>query len=157
MTSDEIFENMRTKRGHPDPAPFPAKFAQSVVANDMLYLAGEGPRWGSEIKFRGSVWNDLSEGDAREAAEITTMNLLWHTQQAIQSLENVRRVVEVIGFVRSTPEFGQQPAILDACSAMLLKVFGSEKGPHARCAIGVTALPLNICVEIRMVMHVSSK
>ena len=157
MTADERFKAIRLQVEHPDPVPFPAKFAPSLLANDMLYLSGEGPRWGSDIKYQGTVWETISLEEARVAAEITTLNLLWHAQQALGRLENVEQVLEVLGFVRSTSDFGQQPKVLDASSSILLQVFGEDRGRHARCAIGVTSLPVQICVEIRMVMLVTGK
>ena len=95
--------------------------------------------------------------DAREATQITTLNLLFHAQKALGSLGRIDRVVEVMGFVRTVADFGQQPTVLDACSQMLIDVFGEVRGQHARCAIGAFSLPVQIPVEIKMVMHVSTR
>lgn len=153
MNADDRFKELREQLEHPDPTPFPAKYEPAVRVGQMLYLAGEGPRWGSTIRYRGSVWESLSVEEARSATEITTLNLLWSTQQEIGSLERVSRVAEVVGFVRSHPNFSQHPRVLDKCSQILLDVFGAERGKHARCALGAHSLPLNICVEIKMTLH----
>lgn len=153
MNADERFKELRERLEHPDPVPFPAKYEPAVHIGQMLYLAGEGPRWGSTIKYRGSVWESLSVDEARSATEITTLNLLWSAQQEIGSLEKVSRIAEVIGFVRCHPNFNQHPYVIDKCSEILLDVFGSERGKHARCALGTHSLPLNICVEIKMTLQ----
>lgn len=153
MNADDRFDALRQRLGHPEPGPFPAKYEPAIRIGHVLYLAGEGPRWGSSLRYRGSVWESLSVEDARHATEITTLNLLWTAQQKLGSLEKVDRVAEVIGFVRSRPSFDQHPHILDKCSQILLDVFGPERGKHARCALGAQSLPLNICVEIKMTLH----
>lgn len=153
MNADDRFKKLREELKHPDLAPFPAKYEAAVRVGQILYLAGEGPRWGNEIRYRGSVWESLSVNEARSAAELTTLNLLWHAQQKIGSLEKVSKVAEVIGFVRSHPNFGQHPYVLDKSSEILLDVFGTERGKHARCALGTHTLPFNICIEIKMTLH----
>lgn len=154
MSADQLFLETRKKYQHPDPAPFPARFAPAVLVKDMLYLSGEGPRWGREVKYQGTIWETLSIDDAKSAAEITTLNLLYHTQKKLGSLCNVVQVAELLGFVRSTPNFREHPAVLDSASDLILSIFGDRVGEHARCAIGVSSLPIDICIEMRMVMHV---
>lgn len=154
MTPDQQFQRLREVHSHIAPAPFPAKFSPAVLVDDMLYLSGEGPRSGSEIKFRGRVWDSLSVSDAKKAAVLTTLNLLFHAQQKIQTLNHVKQVAELTGYVRATPEFQGHPAVVDASSEILLQVFGESIGEHVRCAIGASSLPLGICIELKLVLLV---
>ena len=72
----------------------------------------------------------------------------------IGSLDKVRRIVKVLGMVNSMPDFGQQPEVINGFSDLMVKVFGDERGKHARSAVGMVALPRNISVEIEMVVEV---
>ncbi|HOM18411.1 MAG TPA: RidA family protein, partial [Thermoguttaceae bacterium] len=79
------------------------------------------------------------------------LNLLASLRQTLGSLDRVRRVVKLVGFVQSTPEFHQQPAVLNGCSQLLADLFGPEAGIGVRSAVGVTALPLAAAVEVEAV------
>ena len=74
-------------------------------------------------------------------------------KSVLGNLDNVRRVVKVVGFVASTPEFTQQPAVVNGASELLLAVFG-DIGKHARSAVGVAALPINAPVEVELIVEV---
>jgi len=74
-------------------------------------------------------------------------------QQELGTLDRVKKVFKVLGFINSGPGFGQQPAVLNGCSDLLIDVFG-EKGKHARSAIGVSALPMGLAVEVEMLIVV---
>jgi enamine deaminase RidA (YjgF/YER057c/UK114 family) len=75
-------------------------------------------------------------------------------KQYLGSLDRVRRVIKTLGLVQCTPEFGQQPEVINGCSELMGEVFGLENGIGARSAIGVNALPSNIAVEIEMILEV---
>jgi enamine deaminase RidA (YjgF/YER057c/UK114 family) len=74
-------------------------------------------------------------------------------QEALGSLDKVRRVVKLLGMVNAAPDFGQQPQVIDACSKLLFEVLG-ENGRHARSAVGMGSLPSNVPVEIEAVIAV---
>ena len=73
-------------------------------------------------------------------------------QEELGDLERVTRVVKLLGFVNSAPGFNQQPAVLDGASGLLLELFG-ERGQHARSAVGVAELPMDIAVEVEMIVE----
>ena len=91
--------------------------------------------------------------EAKRAAEQTAVNLISILKTAVTDLDRVRRIVSVHGYVNSTPEFTQQPEVINGASDLLVKVFG-ERGKHARCAMSVSSLPLNICVEVELIAEV---
>ncbi len=82
------------------------------------------------------------------------LNLLAQTRDALGSLDQVDRVIKVLGFVAAAPGFTALPAVIDSASELLHEVFGPGVGAHARSAIGVAALPLGFAVEIEMVVRV---
>lgn len=102
----------------------------------------------------GKVGRDLSLEQAREAARATTLYMLASLRVEIGSLNRVRSIVKVFGMVNCAEGFTQTPAVIDGCSDLLVDVFGVEVGSHARSAVGMAELPLNIAVEIEMVVAV---
>jgi len=104
--------------------------------------------------YHGRVDDVLSLEQGQEAARVTMLNLLAIIREELGSLERVRRIVKVLGFVASAPDFREQPRVLNGASELLLQVFG-EDGRHARSAIGVNVLPFDIPVEIEMIVEVA--
>lgn len=118
-----------------------------VLAGGLLYTAGQIPRNGDEIAFRGVVGAGLSLEDGRAAARLCTLGGLAVARMALGSLDRIERVVKVNGYVRSAPGFSDQPKVLNGASDLLVEIFG-DAGRHARTAIGVAELPLGVGVEV---------
>jgi enamine deaminase RidA (YjgF/YER057c/UK114 family) len=104
----------------------------------------------------GKVDSDISVEQAREAARFTGLFLLSALRAEVGSLDRVRSVLKVFGMVNCAPGFTNTPAVIDGCSDFLVEVFGEEVGRHARSAVGMAELPMNISVEIEMVVVVES-
>lgn len=156
MSTDQRFQTLRTKLGHIDPVRVPGLLFQAHrQVDDVLYLSGELPFRGSKLlaEFMGSVGSDVSIENALKAAQFATLNLLASTQAAIGSLDNIERVVEAFGYISSSDSFFDQSTVMNACSTVLLEVFGDERGQHTRGAIGVYCLPLRSCVEVKLILH----
>lgn len=139
--------------GHmlPDVPPAAGSYLQCVRSGNLLFLAGGIPPL--EERFMGKVPSQTSVALAQEAAVAITLNRLAVINQELGSLEKVRRIVNVSGFVNSDADFYGHPTVINACSDLLVKIFG-EKGKHSRTALGAAALPLNVSVEIAMVVEV---
>lgn len=105
---------------------------------------------------QGKVGTDISVEDACEAARLCGLFLLSALRVEVGSLDRVRSVVKVFGMVNCAPGFTNTPAVIDGCSKLLVDVFGDEVGRHARSAVGMAELPLNIPVEIEMVVAVAT-
>jgi enamine deaminase RidA (YjgF/YER057c/UK114 family) len=103
----------------------------------------------------GIVGADVSLEQAQAAAHACALNLLAQVQAALGSLDAVRQVVRLTGFVASTPDFTQQPQIINGASDLMVAVFG-EAGRHSRTAVGVSVLPRNASVEIDGIFEVVS-
>jgi enamine deaminase RidA (YjgF/YER057c/UK114 family) len=135
-------------------APSPvASYVSAVRSGSLLFLAGHGPVRADASMVQGKVGRDLDVAAARDAARLVGLGLLATMRRELGSLDEVRRIVKVLGMVNCAPGFNQTPAVVDGCSDLLVEVFG-ESGRHARSAVGVAELPFDIAVEIELVAEV---
>lgn len=135
-------------------APKPvATYIPAVRAGDLLFLSGTGPFKDGQIVFAGKLGRDLTVEQGYEAARLTLLNALAMVRQELGSLDRVARVVRLTGHVASAEGFTQQPAVINGASDLLVKIFG-EAGRHARLALGAAELPLNMCIEIELILQV---
>jgi enamine deaminase RidA (YjgF/YER057c/UK114 family) len=134
-------------------APPQGTYVQSVRTGNLVFTAGSGCYRDGEWVYQGRVPDEVSLEEARDAARITGLNLLAILKGTLGSLDRVTRVVKVTGFVASAPGFLRQPEVVNGASELFIEVFG-ERGNHARSAVGVSELPLDMPVEIEMVVEV---
>ncbi|MFF9809784.1 RidA family protein [Streptomyces coeruleorubidus] len=114
-----------------------------------IHLSGQLPFKDGELLGQGVVGRDVELETAQELARHAALNALAAAVQAVGDLDRVR-IVQMLVFVASTPDFGEQSQVANAASELLIEVLG-ENGRHARTAIGVAGLPLNSPVEIQMI------
>lgn len=137
------------------PAPTPvASYVPAVRTGNMVYLAGQGPLAGGKPTVTGKVGAEISEQEGYKAARATILVSLAALRAEIGSLDRVRRIVKVVGWVNSAPGFTRQPWVINGASDLLIEIFG-DAGKHARSAVGANELPLNIPVEIEIVVEVA--
>jgi enamine deaminase RidA (YjgF/YER057c/UK114 family) len=105
------------------------------------------------IVHPGILGRDVTVEQGREAARWCALNALSVLRAELGSLDRIGRVLSVLGFVASTPDFAEQPTVVDGASGLLHDVFGS-RGRHTRSALGVAALPRRACVEIEVVVAI---
>ena len=134
------------------PAPM-ANYVPFTLTGNLLYLSGQGPKTDDGDWIRGQVGKDVSVEQAYQAARLIGMRLLAVAQGALGSLQRIKRVIKVNGFVNAVPEFQDQPAVINGCSDLFVDLLG-DAGRHARSAIGVSNLPLGIAVEIEAIFEV---
>ncbi|MEM1062059.1 MAG: RidA family protein [Planctomycetota bacterium] len=133
----------------PDP-PKPAGLYVPVVrVGELLHLSGH------ISTTKGRLGDGLDVADGQRAARQATLALLATVRRELGSLDKVARVVKAVGFVASTPDFDDQPQVMNGCSSMLITAFG-EAGRSARSAVGVAALPLGVAVEIEAIFEAMS-
>ena len=136
------------------PAPKPvATYIPAVRAGDLLFLSGTGPFRDGRIAFAGKLGRDLTVEQGAEAARLTLLNALAMVRQELGTLDRVVRIVRLTGHVASAEGFTQQPAVINGASDLLVQIFG-EAGRHARLALGAAELPLNMCIEIELILQV---
>ena len=126
-----------------------SKYENHRAVDSNVHVAGQLPFKDGELLGQGIVGRDVDLETGRELARHAALNALAVAADAVGGLDRVR-IVQMLVFVASTPEFGLQSKVADAASELLVDVLG-ENGRHARTAIGVASLPLNTPVEIQMV------
>jgi enamine deaminase RidA (YjgF/YER057c/UK114 family) len=129
-----------------------AAYVNAVRTGNLLFLSGGLPIDGDR-KVIGQVPRDVSIEEAQEAARMIILNRLAVIEAEIGSIDRVTRVVSLSGFVNSASDFYDHPKVINGASELLLEIFG-EKGKHSRTALGAAALPLNVAVEINLVVEV---
>lgn len=129
-----------------------AAYVNAVRTGNLLFLSGGLPIDGDR-KIIGQVPRDVSIEEAQEAARMIILNRLAVIEAEIGSIDRVTRVVSLSGFVNSASDFYDHPKVINGASELLLEIFG-EKGKHSRTALGAAALPLNVAVEINLVVEV---
>lgn len=126
-----------------------SKYENHRAVDSSVHVAGQLPFKDDELLGEGIVGRDVDLETGRELARHAVLNALAVAAEAVGGLDRVR-MVQMLVFVASTPEFGLQSKVADAASELLVDVLG-ENGRHARTAIGVASLPLNTPVEIQMI------
>ena len=131
-----------------------ANYVPAVRTGNLVFLSGHGPFKEDGSLITGKVGSELTEEQGYEAARRVAVGLLGSLKAEIGDLEKVKRVVKVLGLVNCTSDFTDQPKVINGASDLLVEVFGA-RGKHARSAIGTNALPMNIAVEIELIVEVS--
>jgi enamine deaminase RidA (YjgF/YER057c/UK114 family) len=133
----------------PPPKPV-ANYVPWVKTGSLLFISGQGPRRPEGGMFTGKVGSDVTVDEAYAHARIVGLQLLSLMRDAAGGLDNIARVVKVLGMVNGAPEFEHHPRVINGCSDLLVEVLG-DRGRHARSAVGMGSLPDNITVEIEAI------
>lgn len=131
----------------PTPAAAIAAYVPFVRTGNLLFVSGQLPLLEGKVVQTGLLGSGVSIEQGKEAARISAINLLAQVQAAAGSLDNVKRVVRLGGFIASTPDYTDHPKVMNGASELMEAVFG-DIGRHARTTIGVSSLPLGACVEV---------
>jgi enamine deaminase RidA (YjgF/YER057c/UK114 family) len=137
----------------PPPKPV-ASYVPAVRTGNLVFLSGQGPVAAGKPTVTGKVGAELTEEQGNRAARATILNSLAVLRAEIGSLDRVRRIVKLVGWVNSAPGFARQPWVINGASDLLVEIFG-EAGRHARSAVGANELPLGIPVEIELIVEVA--
>ncbi len=130
-----------------------ANYIPAVRTGILVFLSGHGPLTENGDLIRGKVGADLSPEQGYDAARQTTLALLTSLKAEIGDLDKVKRIVKLLGMVNCNADFTDQPKVINGASDLLVALFG-DKGKHARSAVGMNALPMNMAVEIEMIVEV---
>lgn len=129
-----------------------AAYVPAVTSGNLVFTAGQLPFVDGALPATGKVGAEVAPDDAVGYARIAVLNALAAAQSVIGSLDRVTRVVKVVVFVASPPDFTGQPAVANGASTVLGEIFG-EAGAHARSAVGVAVLPLDAPVEVELILE----
>jgi D-3-phosphoglycerate dehydrogenase len=151
MTPEDVLAEMGLAL---PPAPVPvANYLTAKRAGDLLFVSGQTPVAHGGHRLRGLLGDGVSVEQGQQGAASAVLACLAAAREHLGGLDRVASVVKLTGYVASTPEFDQQPAVVNGASILLEQVFG-ERGRHARAAVGVAALPGGAPVEVELVLEV---
>ena len=131
-----------------------ANYVPAVQVGNILFVSGQVTFWNGELKYLGKVGKEISLEDGRAAARLCALNILAQAQAQLGSLDRVKRVAMVQGFVNAVPEFADHPKVVNGASDLFVEVFG-DAGKHARFAVGSGSLPVNVAVEVAAVLEIA--
>ena len=155
MSADERLANLGVEL---PPAPKPmGVYKPIVICGNMAYPSGHGPLKADKSLITGRLGLDMDVEAGYEAARTTGLAMLATLQAELGSLNRVKRLVKLLGLVRSTDSFGEQPAVINGCSELFREVFGEDAGVAARSALGTNSLPGGIAVEIEAIFEISEE
>jgi len=139
----------------PEAAAPAANYIPYVVTGKHVFLSGQITIWNGELRFLGRLGEALTAEQGYQAARLCGLNILAQVKAACGgNLDRVVRCVKLGGFVNSTPDFTDQPKVVNGASDLMVEVFG-DPGRHARFAVGAPALPLGVSVEIDAVFEIA--
>ncbi|MGW0711592.1 RidA family protein [Streptomyces sp. NPDC002643] len=138
----------------PEVVPPLAAYQPAVRTGSYVYTSGQLPMVDGKLPVTGKVGAEVTPEEAKDLARVCALNALAAVKSVAGDLDRVARVVKVVGFVASAPDFTAQPAVVNGASELLGAVFG-DKGVHARSAVGVAVLPLDAPVEVEIQVELS--
>jgi enamine deaminase RidA (YjgF/YER057c/UK114 family) len=139
----------------PEAAAPVANYVGHVRTGNLVFVSGQVPIKDGQFLYQGKVGADISLEEAQQAAALCAINIIAQLKAACGGdLDKVQRIVKLGSFVNSTPEFGDQPKVINGASDLMVEVFG-DKGKHARAAVSAGALPLGVAVEIDAVAEIA--
>lgn len=138
----------------PEPPEPAAVYVPAQTTGNLVFTSGNDCRINGEFLYTGKLGKDLTIEQGKEASRQTMINLLAVLKAHLGNLDRINKIVKILAFVNSSPEFIEQPYVINGASELLEEVFG-EKGKHARSAIGTSNLPFNIPVEIEMIVEIN--
>jgi len=138
----------------PTPPKPAGSYVPIIISGKTAYVSGQIPIEDGKITHKGKVPSPQSLEEAQKAARLCIINALAQLKSEIGSLDKVSKILKVSGFVNSSPDFTEQPKVINAASDLLVEIF-DEKGKHSRVAIGAASLPLDSTVEIDMIVELS--
>jgi enamine deaminase RidA (YjgF/YER057c/UK114 family) len=139
----------------PEPPKPAGHFVPAVQIGKLLFVSGQISVGSGQALIKGKLGRDLSIEQGQEAARLALHNVLAVIRSSIGTLDRVKRIIKLNGWVASAEGFNSQPQVVDGASMLLEEIFG-EAGKHARAAIGVAELPLGASVELELIAAVES-
>jgi enamine deaminase RidA (YjgF/YER057c/UK114 family) len=132
----------------PQPSTPGANYVPFVRSGDLVFLTGQLSQWNGERRFVGKLGKEFGVPEGQQAARLCALNLVAQLRVALDGdLDRVVRAVRLAGYVNSTPDFHGQSQVMNGASDLFVELLG-EAGRHARMAVGVSALPYDVAVEV---------
>ncbi|MBI36028.1 MAG: hypothetical protein CL568_00410 [Alphaproteobacteria bacterium] len=131
-----------------------ANYVPYVITGNHLYISGQIPMLDGKPSFIGTLGRDISTDDGNKAARLCGLSIIAIAKEALGgNLDLIVRCVKLVGYVASLVDYQDQPKVINGASDLMVEVFG-EEGRHARAAVGVSSLPLNVSVEVEAIFEI---
>lgn len=138
----------------PQPSKPGANYLPTVRTGDLIFITGQLAQWNGERRFIGKLGREFGVEEGRQAARLCALNLVAHLREALDGdLDRVVRCVRIAGYVNSVPDFVAQSQVINGASDLFVEIF-EDAGRHTRMAVGVSALPYDVAVEVEGVFEV---
>jgi enamine deaminase RidA (YjgF/YER057c/UK114 family) len=139
----------------PTPATPAANYVPTVIAGNLLFVAGQITIFNGELRHLGKLGAGIDIETGKQAARLCGLNIISQARAALGgSLDRIKRCVKVGGFVNCTPDFIDHPQVVNGASDLMVEVFG-DAGKHARFAVGAVSLPRGVCVEVDAIFEIA--
>lgn len=139
----------------PHPAAPAANYVPTAIAGNLLFVAGQITIFNGELRYLGKLGAGLDVETGKQAARLCGLNIISQARAALGgSLDRVTRCVKLGGFVNCTPDFIEQPQVINGASDLMVEVFG-DAGKHARFAVGAVSLPRGVSVEVDAIFEIA--
>jgi enamine deaminase RidA (YjgF/YER057c/UK114 family) len=129
-----------------------ANYVPVVISGKNAFTSGQVTVFNGEFRYIGKLGKEYSVAEGQQAARLCGLNVISQLKNAIGDLDKVKRVVKLTVFINSMDDFTEQPKVANGVSDLMVEVFG-DAGKHARSAIGVNVLPLNVAVEVEAIFE----
>lgn len=138
----------------PEAAAPVANYVGHVITGKLVFVSGQVPLKDGDFHYVGKLGDKISLEEGQAAARLCAINVIAQLKAACGGdLDKVKRIVKLGGFVNSTPDFTQQPQVINGASDLMVEVFG-DKGKHSRAAVSAGALPVGVAVEVDAVAEI---
>ena len=137
----------------PPPVKPVANYVTTVQTGNLVFTSGHGPVSMSGELEKGQLGTDMTIEEGYQSARLVGLGLISTLKDTLGDLDRIKRVIKVVGFVNSTPDFLDHPKVVNGVSDLFVEVFG-DKGKHARSAVGMVQLPGGIPVEVEVIVEV---
>jgi enamine deaminase RidA (YjgF/YER057c/UK114 family) len=132
-----------------------ANYVPYVQSGNLLFVSGQLPLMDGDVKYTGILGAGVSPESGYAAARLCGLNLIAHAKNACGGdLDRIKRVVKLTGFVAATPQFTDQPRVMNGASDLMVEVFG-DGGRHSRAAVGAPSLPRGAAVEVEAIFEIA--
>lgn len=131
-----------------------ANYVPSVRTGNLLFISGQIPMQDGKITHTGKVGETYSVDEGYQAARICALNIVAQAKAALGDLDQVVRVVKLVGFVNGIPSFPDAPKVINGASDLMVEIF-DEAGRHARSAVTVASLPMGVAVEVEAILEIA--
>ncbi|MEK9971606.1 MAG: RidA family protein [Ferrovibrio sp.] len=139
----------------PNPAAPAANYVPTVIAGNLLFVAGQITIFNGEVRYLGKLGADMDVETGKQAARLCGLNIISQARAALGgSLDRIKRCAKVGGFVNCTADFIDHPLVINGASDLMVEVFG-DAGKHARFAVGAVSLPRGVSVEVDAIFEIA--